>query len=336
MGPYDGKSIWYLLSWVDPYERAERLGNKENIIKDLMNPNQKKEIAKICGPQTRFGEPLSAFTTYRIGGPADAICPVSDAETLRTLLQFLNRIGLPVYVIGRGSNLLVQDEGVRGCVILLRGSLAHVAEDTENSNLLKAGSGLDLTELLNFCKQKGRAGLEFLAGIPGTLGGAIVMNAGAWGSFIGDQVREVLLLECGGMKRQVSAAELKFSYRYTAIPPGAIVAEVVLETTPGDPVKIGEQIKEILLKRKAKQPLEQPSAGSVFKNPSGFYAGQLIEEAGLKGSRIGDALVSPKHANFIVNAGQATAKDVLALIALIQERVWTTRGIRLEPEIKVI
>lgn len=301
-----------------------------------MNESQKKEIAGICGPKTRFDERLSAFTTYRIGGPADAICFVPDAETLRILLQFLDREGIAAYVIGRGSNLLVSDEGVRGCVILLRGDLATVSGDITHHPLLKGGGGLDTVELLNFCRQNGMAGLEFLAGIPGTLGGAIVMNAGAWGRFIGDQVREVLFMEHGGTWRKLSAAELKFGYRYAAIPQGAIVVEVVLETTPDNPEKIGEQIKEILLKRKAKQPLEQPSAGSVFKNPPGLYAGQLIEEAGLKGGRIGDALVSPKHANFIVNAGQATAKDVLALIALIQERVWTTRGVRLEPEIKVI
>ena len=301
-----------------------------------MNENQQKEIVKICGPKTRFDERLSSFTTYRIGGPADAICFVPDAETLRILLQFLDREGIVDYVIGRGSNLLVSDEGVRGCVILLRGDLATVSGDITHHGQLKAGGGLDLAELLNFCKQNGMAGLEFLSGIPGTLGGAIVMNAGAWGRFIGDQVREVLFMEHGGTWRKLSAAELKFGYRYAAIPQGAIVVEVVLETNPDNPEKIGEQIKEILLKRKAKQPLEQPSAGSVFKNPPGLYAGQLIEAAGLKGSRIGDALVSPRHANFIVNAGQATAKDVLALIALIQERVWAAHGVRLEQEIKVI
>ncbi len=301
-----------------------------------MNENQQKEIVGICGPKTRFDERLSSFTTYRIGGPADAICFVPDAETLRILLQFLDREGIADYVIGRGSNLLVSDEGVRGCVILLRGDLATVSGDITHHGQLKAGGGLDLAELLNFCKQNGMAGLEFLSGIPGTLGGAIVMNAGAWGRFIGDQVREVLFMEHGGTWRKLSAAELKFGYRYAAIPQGAIVVEVVLETNPDNPEKIGEQIKEILLKRKAKQPLEQPSAGSVFKNPPGLYAGQLIEAAGLKGSRIGDALVSPRHANFIVNAGQATAKDVLALIALIQERVWAAHEVRLEQEIKVI
>ena len=301
-----------------------------------MNENQQKEIVGICGPKTRFDERLSSFTTYRIGGPADAICFVPDAETLRILLQFLDREGIADYVIGRGSKLLVSDEGVRGCVILLRGDLATVSGDITHHGQLKAGGGLDLAELLNFCKQNGMAGLEFLSGIPGTLGGAIVMNAGAWGRFIGDQVREVLFMEHGGTWRKLSAAELKFGYRYAAIPQGAIVVEVVLETNPDNPEKIGEQIKEILLKRKAKQPLEQPSAGSVFKNPPGLYAGQLIEAAGLKGSRIGDALVSPRHANFIVNAGQATAKDVLALIALIQERVWAAHEVRLEQEIKVI
>ena len=301
-----------------------------------MNENQQKEIVGICGPKTRFDERLSSFTTYRIGGPADAICFVPDAETLRILLQFLDREGIADYVIGRGSNLLVSDEGVRGCVILLRGDLATVSGDITHHGQLKAGGGLDLAELLIFCKQNGMAGLEFLSGIPGTLGGAIVMNAGAWGRFIGDQVREVLFMEHGGTWRKLSAAELKFGYRYAAIPQGAIVVEVVLETNPDNPEKIGEQIKEILLKRKAKQPLEQPSAGSVFKNPPGLYAGQLIEAAGLKGSRIGDALVSPRHANFIVNAGQATAKDVLALIALIQERVWAAHEVRLEQEIKVI
>ena len=301
-----------------------------------MNKNQQKEIVEICGPKTRFDEPLSAFTTYRIGGPADAICFVPDAKLLQTLLRFLDRENITGFVIGRGSNLLVKDEGVRGCVILLRGDLATVSGDVTHHGRLKAGGGLDTVELLNFCRQNGMAGLEFLSGIPGTLGGAVVMNAGAWGRFIGDQVREVLFMEHGGTWRKHSGVEMKFAYRYAAIPQGAIIVEVVLETTPADPEKIGGQIKEILLKRKAKQPLEQPSAGSVFKNPPGFYAGQLIEEAGLKGSRIGDALVSTKHANFIVNAGQATAKDVLALIALIQERVWAARGVRLEPEIKVI
>jgi UDP-N-acetylmuramate dehydrogenase len=301
-----------------------------------MLKGQKEEIARICAQRVQFDEWLSSLTTFKIGGPADAVCFIHDVDTLQGFLRYLNQEGILCFVIGRGSNLLVNDQGFRGCVIILKGDLATVSRDASRPNRIKAACGIAVADLLNFCKQNGMGGLEFMAGIPGTLGGAITMNAGAWGQSIGDQVREITLVERAGILRKQPAAALKFAYRYAAVPEKAILAEAVLETTPVEPAKIGEQIKKNLMKRKAAQPLEQPSAGSVFKNPSGFYAGKLIEEAGLKGTRIGDAMVSSKHANFIVNIEKATAKDVLDLIALIQERVYARSGIHLETEIKVI
>jgi UDP-N-acetylmuramate dehydrogenase len=238
--------------------------------------------------------------------------------------------------VGKGSNLLVRDGGIPGVVIFLEGRLAEVRECGKNNQVLLAGGGATLADLLNTCKAKGLSGLEFLAGIPGTVGGAVVMNAGAFGGEIGNRVRKLRIITGEGEMIDRDRSETRFSYRKSSIPEDAIVIEVSFQLERSESEIVGENMGDCLKRRKKSQPLAFPSGGSVFKNPPGDHAGRLIEKAGLKGKKIGGALISPKHANYIVNTGDAGAEDVLALMALARERVRRETGIELEPEIKVV
>ena len=248
-------------------------------------------------------------------------------------------------MVGRGSNLLVKDEGLEGVVILLRGPLAGMVQgktDPSVSNLrahdmtVHAGAGLPIVDLLIHCRDSGYGGLEFLAGIPGTVGGAVAMNAGSFGKEIGDWVKEINVITAGGDIVARNRSQLQFSYRALHMEKKSVIIGACLKVDIEGMKTVTKRIAGYLKRRKESQPIEYPSAGSVFKNPPNDYAGRLIEHAGLKGKKIGGAMISEKHANYIVNTGDATAKDILGLLSLTQGKVKKETGVKLEPEIKVV
>lgn len=301
-----------------------------------MDEGQRKELAKIAGGAVLFDCPMSQYTTFRAGGNVEALYLTQELHGLRRMVSYLREENIPYLVVGKGSNLLVRDGGLKGVVVILKGGLATVEKNGKNDQIVLAGGGLGIGELVSYCTRMGLGGLEFLAGIPGTVGGAVAMNAGAFGKDMGSMVKEIQILTDEGALVVKDRSQLKFSYRELAIPKGAVILGVRFELDREDPENISQRVEDYVTRRKAKQPLEFPSGGSVFKNPPNDYAGRLIEEAGLKGRRIGGAMISPKHANFIVNTSNARADDILALIDLVREKVKEESGIELEPEIKVV
>lgn len=288
----------------------------------------------------REGEPMAPHTTFRIGGPAALFVEITDREGLGRLLALLGGLGVSPVVIGRGSNLLVRDEGIDAPVLCLGEGFAEVSllpEQQDGKTLVYAQSGASLTKLCRFCQQQGLSGLEFAYGIPGTVGGAVAMNAGAYGGEIKDTLLWAEHFTPDGREQRLAGAELALSYRhsfYTDHP--AVILGACFALTPGEPLAILAAMEENMAKRRAKQPLELPSAGSTFKRPVGGYASALIDQCGLKGCTVGGAQVSRKHAGFVVNTGGATAKDVLDLVAVIQKNVKEQTGFALECEIKLI
>lgn len=279
-------------------------------------------------------EPMSRHTTFRIGGPAKRMAFPSSREQLVLLMSFAKDYGANPLVIGNGSNLLVPDEGLDRLVIDTSANLNRVERGSGNTVLADAGATLARTADLA-CKS-GLTGLEFAHGIPGTLGGGVVMNAGAYGGELKDVVTEVTALYPDGVK-VLTPAELDFSYRHSVFSAGeGIVLGAKVKLESGDPDAIKAKMDDLMARRKASQPLELPSAGSTFKRPTGYYAGPLIEGCGLKGCRVGGAEVSSKHAGFVVNVGGATCADVLALIEKVQKTVYDAHGVMLEPEVKII
>lgn len=283
----------------------------------------------------RLDCPMDQYTTFRAGGKAEALCSVSDPEGLCRVVSYLNREGIPYIVIGKGSNLLVKDEGFGGVMITLQGEMANLREDAADPCTLVVGAGHGINALLQYCIKGGLGGLEFLAGIPGTVGGALAMNAGAWGKEIGPLVEEIRIVTAQGKIRDLDASQLRFSYRELELPRGSVIVQTAITLTREAPALVAERVAACLKERKARQPLEYPSGGSVFRNPPKDHAGRLIEAAGLKGKRIGGAVISAKHANFIVNVGGATAGDILTLMGLARKRVFEQTGIQLEPEIRI-
>lgn len=276
-------------------------------------------------------EPMARRGFWRIGGPADVWVEVGDLASLRAVMA----LGAPVTVVGNGSNLLVADQGIRGVALRLSGALREATLDDQGA---RVGGGMMNTVLLGRLQRAGRGGLASLAGVPGTLGGAVRMNAGTVLGEVGARVREVTVVLPGGEVQVLPAPALGFAYRHATLPPGAVVAEVALSLLD-DPAQVAHEQAEIehhLARRRATQPLDQPSCGSVFRNPPGDAAGRLIEAAGLKGTRRGGAQVSERHANFIVNTGGATAMDTWALVRLVRDAVWARFGVRLEPEVHAV
>jgi UDP-N-acetylmuramate dehydrogenase len=298
-----------------------------------MDERQKRELIGLLNKNVHFNCPMAPYTTFRVGGNAEALCAVKDLAQLMQLLAFVRKESLPYLVVGKGSNILVRDGGLKGIALLLKGELEGVEE---KEGTIHAGGGLGLSELVRFSHKQGLGGLEFLAGIPGTVGGAVAMNAGAWGKSTGDVVTTVEILTADGERGIMSGSQLQFGYRRAVLPAGAVVVKAQFKGTPDRPEAIGERIRDYLERRKAGQPLDYPSAGSVFKNPPHDYAGRLIESVGLKGKRVGGAMISDKHANVIVNVGGARAEDILALMDTARQRVREQTGIDLEPEIKVV
>jgi UDP-N-acetylmuramate dehydrogenase len=280
---------------------------------------------------------MDGYTTFRVGGQAEALYEAVDLEVLKRVLAYLDKEHIPYLVVGRGSNILVKDNGLEGLVILLGGSLARVEEKETDDISVLAGAGLHLVELLSYCRSSGLGGLEFLSGIPGTVGGAVVMNAGAFGEEIASRVKEIHVVNTrGDLIIRDRSSELEFSYRKLNMEKGSVIVRVLFRLTSEAEGTVAKRISDYLKRKKESQPLEYPSAGSVFKNPPDDYAGRLIEKAGLKGKKIGGAMISEKHANFIVNTGGAKAKDILDLMYLAQETVKKETGIQLEPEIRVV
>lgn len=301
-----------------------------------MDNRQKEGLVRLAGEGLWFGCPMDQRTTFHVGGEAEALYEATDLGRLQRLIAYLSKEYIPYLVVGRGSNLLVKDEGLKGLVILLRGSLAAIKQRETADSAIMAGGGVGLTDLLAYCRNSGLGGLEFMAGIPGTVGGAVAMNSGAFGYEIGDTVREIHLLTPKGDLAIRDRSQIEFSYRTLKVDKGSVIIGAVFELERESEGVVGERISSYLRRRKERQPLEYPSAGSVFRNPPNDYAGRLIEETGLKGKRIGGAMISRKHANFIINTGGAKADDILALLSLVQERVKKETGVKLEPEIKVV
>lgn len=277
-------------------------------------------------------EPMARHTTFKIGGPADLAVVPEDADDLKGALCFARAAGLPVHVLGGGSNTLVRDGGIRGMVILLE----KFQDLHRQGDEVTAGAGVRISRLLAFCCRQGLAGLEFLSGVPGTVGGAVWGNAGAWGGATADRLTRIQAVTGEGDERVLGREAIPFAYRRSGLPAGAVIVRAAFALEPGDPAAIRRRISRWLVQRNASQPVEFRSAGSIFKNPPGEHAGRLVDRAGVKGTRIGGAMISEKHGNFFVNLGGARAADVLALVELARERVRATTGIELELEIRVI
>jgi UDP-N-acetylmuramate dehydrogenase len=298
------------------------------------------EIANFKGEIKRH-EPLSRHTSFSIGGPADILAYPSDRNDLIALLSSIKKQGVSYVVIGGGTNLLVRDGGFRGVVICLQ-RLGTIRIEREyrsvggTFSVVYVEAGALLPKLLGFAMEQGLTGLEFAAGIPGTVGGAICMNAGTAAGEIGDVVDSVTLISPDGTLVTRGREEIGFGYRTSNIPAGHVVLDAKIILRHGDRERIKARVMEIQDTRKQRQPWGFPSAGSVFKNPQEEAAGKLIEAAKLKGKKVGDAQVSDKHANFIVNLGKAKAKDVVALMEIVKQTVLDVHGVRLEPEIKII
>jgi len=278
-----------------------------------------------------YDEPMSRHTTFRVGGPADRFVVPSGISDLKTLLKESHR-GEKITLMGAGSNLLVSDRGVRGTVVHTGGlDWIRVKE-----NRVWVGAGVLLQGLLRKLARRGLGGLECLTGIPGSVGGAVRMNAGTREGSIADRLIAVTLLDRSGRLKKRERSDLVFGYRWMELPPDVWIAGAGLELKPMDPNEIEQKIRERMNGRRKEQPVEFPSAGSIFKNPPGDFAGRLIEAAGMKGERVGDAEVSELHANYIINRGRASASDVLALIRKVREKVERRFGVRLELEIQVL
>ncbi len=289
------------------------------------------EIVTQPGSRLRFREPLAKHTHFGIGGEATAYIEVSTVSELAALARFHTEWDVPVAVIGRGSNLLVSDSGFKGISIRLVGELATLEVD---GNIVSVGAGLALPALSKTMSQRGLSGVEFALGIPGSVGGALIMNAGAWGSSFGDVVTDVTTMTDTGELVTLTHAEARFEYRHSGLDAFFCVTGATLALAPGDVDEITERMQTFYKQKVATQPFAEENAGCMFKNPPGDSAGRLIDISGLKGYRIGGAEVSTVHGNFILNLDNATAEDVLKLVAHIQQQVREKTGICLQPEVK--
>jgi UDP-N-acetylmuramate dehydrogenase len=294
--------------------------------------NIEQELGRILKSVIKKDELMARHTSWLVGGPADYyLCP-ADVDELKEIVLFSNRYELPLYILGNGTNLLVLDGGIRGLVVNIGESFCYL--DYTNSNL-KAGAGTPMTHLARSSVKAGLTGLEFAVGIPGSLGGAVVMNAGAFGHNIGQVVSSIQLLTYEGKFITLGRDELSFAYRSSNLPDKGIVIEVNLALKKGNSEESAAKMEQFLAERQIRHP-NLPSAGSVFRNFPDQPAGRIIEEAGLKGARIGGAEVSTQHANFIVNTGGASAADILTLIELIRKQVREKYKLDLQPEVKIV
>jgi len=293
------------------------------------------DLEEALGDRIRFGVPMARHTSLRVGGPADALATPTGREDLARLLAVCTTHGIPHQVIGSGFNTLVLDGGLDGVTIQL-GKLRRIEE--RPGGAIRAEAGVSHSQITRFCVDRGFAGLEFGAGIPGNMGGWVATNAGIPGREVKDQVREIEVMSPTGRSlRRMERRQLRFVYRaLRGLAPGSLILSVLFGIALSRPAEVRAEVERLLARRASRQPLDVPSCGSVFKNPPGDFAARLIEAAGLKGHRIGAAQISPVHANFIASLGGASAADVLALIQTARSTVQRQTGIRLEPEVRII
>lgn len=284
--------------------------------------------------KVRINEPMNRHTTFRIGGPADYFLLPSSSEEVKGILEICKEESLQYFILGNGSNLLVSDEGYRGVIIqLYRNYGGLTVEGTE----IRAGAGVLLSQIAAAARNESLTGFEFAGGIPGTLGGAVVMNAGAYGGELKDVLKEAVVMDREGNIFTVPVEKLAMGYRTSLVKTaGYLVLEVVISLKKGGQEEIRDTMKDLADRRISKQPLEYPSAGSTFKRPEGYFAGKLIMDAGLRGYQVGGAQVSEKHCGFVINKGNATAADVCRLMADVQAKVQEQFGVTLEPEVKFL
>lgn len=299
-----------------------------------MNDQFLTELENImAGSGIFMEEPMKKHTTFRVGGPADVLVQ-PDETALAAILALCRQYCVPYSFIGNGSNLLVGDKGIRGVVIEMTEPMGNIEV---HGTRITAQAGAMLSKIANTAASNGLGGMEFAAGIPGSVGGAVVMNAGAYGGEMKDIIERVYVLDENGARLELDRTALDLSYRHSCIPEKKyIVTKVVLELVPRDEAEIRSKMKELNEKRAEKQPLQYPSAGSTFKRPEGYFAGKLIMDAGLRGYQVGGAQVSEKHCGFVINKGDATAADICQLMQDVADKVQAQFGVVLEPEVKMI
>lgn len=299
-----------------------------------MNFDLYKELVQAVGADNVLtDEPMARHTTFRIGGDADYFVKPKSAAEVQIIIDLCIKADMPYYILGNGSNLLVSDSGYRGVIIQIAKEMSDI--EVTDGGVIRAQAGALLSKVASAAYENALAGFEFASGIPGTIGGAIVMNAGAYGGEMKDVVKSAVVLTSENEIRELTLKELELGYRTSIVAKkGYIVLEVTIELKPGVPEEMKALMNDLKNRRTTEQPLEYPSAGSTFKRPEGHFAGQLIEEAGLRGFTVGGAQVAEKHCGFVINKGQATAADVTELMRQVIEKVEANSGIVLEPEVK--
>jgi UDP-N-acetylmuramate dehydrogenase len=291
------------------------------------------QLAAVTDGDIRLGKSLAPYTSYKIGGPTAVWVSPTSEDGVGRVLDLIHRHGIPLFILGRGSNLLISDTGWKGVTLYLGENLSTVAFERRQARVL---AGTLLLDLIRAAVKKGLAGMEQLAGIPGGIGGALRMNAGAFGQEIESTTHSVNGFRRNGSPFHAARNDIKFGYRRVPELEDVVITSAVFRFEESDPHTLSARMDDILALRAEKQPLRYPSCGSVFKRPSGYYAGALIEETGLKGERIGGAMISPKHAGFILNVDRASAADVYALLDLIEKKVYARFGVRLDREVRLI
>ncbi|HXG21609.1 MAG TPA: UDP-N-acetylmuramate dehydrogenase [Methylomirabilota bacterium] len=302
-----------------------------------MRPELHAYLASLLGERVQFAAPLARYTSFRVGGPADVLVEVDSLAELQAVLRALQKEDTPYFLLGGGTNILVSDKGVRGVVIRLGDGFNYAHwEESDGEAWVRVGAARPLGRFVRDAAAKGYGGVEFAEGIPGSVGGGLLMNAGAFGGELSRVVKTVSGVHANGELLRLPGEAVGFAYRRTALPPEFIVAEVEFHVHADTPTAITAKMQQAQQKRQTTQPHGYPNAGSIFKNPPGAYAGKLIETAGLKGMACGQAQVSEQHANFIVNKGGARAADVKQLMEQIERTVWEKHHVRLEPEVRLV
>jgi UDP-N-acetylmuramate dehydrogenase len=298
-----------------------------------MSRDYKKGALGLIKGRILFDAPMRHFTSMKVGGPADSLLFPTDVDELRKVIQYARKRNIPYFILGKGTNLVVRDKGIRGWVISLTQGMKKIQTD---GDVVEAEAGLSLARFVRYSIQKGLTGLEPFLGIPGTVGGGLAMNAGAWGAELKDVVSSVTLMKEDGEIIERPRQKLRFSYRRLALPSSWIILKGKFQLEKGREKEILRRMKFYSEMRKRTQPLNYPSAGSIFKNPKEGPAGKWIENVGLKGFRMGRTMVSDHHANFIINLGRATAKEVINLIEWVERKTYEEKGISLEREVRVV
>ena len=298
-----------------------------------MNINDREEIRKLIKGRVLFNVPMKRFTSMKVGGPVDVILFPRNVGELKKVVLYARKKSIPVMILGKGTNMIVRDKGMRGWVINLTQGLKKIRAEGE---VVEAEAGVPLQRLVQFSIQKGLAGFEPFYGIPGTVGGGLAMNAGAWGSELKEILLSMTLMKKNGDIVERPRSRLRFTYRGLVLPSKWIILKGRFQLKKGKKGEMVERVKSYSEQRRERQPLDYPSAGSIFKNPARGRAGRWIEDVGLKGYRIGQAMVSERHANFIINLGNATATDVIRLMERVEKKVSEEKGVCLEREVKVV